>query len=125
MQGAPWLLLGREYVPGRREKAERTRISRRVPRFQQNPDSRRPPCLRGRRAGTNNTDTAMGAFEERQQRRREAIIAECVNRGIKIEQRNQGYLLRGAGVHLLAADLSHLDSNDLKPIAEGMRHGDR
>ena len=53
-------------------------------------------------------------MDQREQRRDE-ILAECAERGITIEQRERSYLLRGPGVHVLAADLADLDTKDLVP----------
>lgn len=50
-----------------------------------------------------------------QQQKRDAILAECTKRKIKVEQGEHCYLLRGPGVDLMAADLAHLAPADLAP----------
>jgi len=45
----------------------------------------------------------------------EAIKAQCEARGIKIEKREQCYLLRGPGVDLMTVELADLSETDLLP----------
>ena len=54
-------------------------------------------------------------MREQDRTKREAILAECAKRGIKIEERERCYLLRGPGVDLMAANLADLSANDLLP----------
>jgi len=53
--------------------------------------------------------------DPRKQQQREAVKAECAQRGITIAPRGNGWKLRGLGVDLVVSDLANLDANDLAP----------
>jgi len=54
-------------------------------------------------------------MREQDRKKCEAIRAQCEARGIKIEQREQCYLLRGPGVDLMTVELADLSATDLLP----------
>ena len=65
-------------------------------------------------------------MREQDRKKREAILAECKARDITIEQRELCVLLRGPGVHVLAADLADLSETDLLPYgSSGPRRRER
>lgn len=55
-------------------------------------------------------------MQDRRQKQREAIMAECLLRGITVTARGRGFELKGIGVSLMVLDLAYLTSGDLVPF---------
>lgn len=55
-------------------------------------------------------------MQDRKQKQREAIRAECERRNIKITPHGKGFALRGTGVSIDVLDLAYLTSSDLAPF---------
>ena len=60
-------------------------------------------------------------MQDRKSVQREAIKAQCEARGIKIEERERCYLLRGPGVDLMTVELADLSETDLLPCGPRRR----
>ena len=64
--------------------------------------------------------TPLGARRDFDPAAHEAAVREqCASRGISVRPRGRGWLLQGAGVSLLVADLSMVDlAKDLLPLVQ-------
>lgn len=55
-------------------------------------------------------------MQDRKQIQRDAIMAECEARHIRVEHVGQAYRLTAPGVSLLVSDLANLDVKDIAPF---------
>jgi hypothetical protein len=49
----------------------------------------------------------------------------CEQRGLRLERRGQGWLIRGAGVSILCADLAAIQPRDLEPVRRTLSRAER